>query len=93
MIEYRFGLCVPFCTWAFLSPSPLIFFGGQCAFPGRGVRHVPKIDFKIIIQMISLTGSPQTAARQLIAHLKATGRWPEEDGESQRPYRFKRSTI
>ena len=31
--------------------------------------------------MIRLTGSPQTAARQLIAHLKATGRWPEEDGE------------
>ena len=30
--------------------------------------------------MIRLTGSPQTAARQLIAHLKATGRWPE-DGE------------
>ena len=30
--------------------------------------------------MIRLTGSPQTAARQLIAHLKATKRWPE-DGE------------
>ena len=41
---------------------------------------MPKIYFKSIIQMIRLTGSPQTAARQLIAHLKATGRWPE-DGE------------
>ena len=30
--------------------------------------------------MIRLKGSPLTASRQLIAHLKATGRWPE-DGE------------
>ena len=40
-----------------------------------------KFYFKSTIQMIRLTGSPQTAARQLIAHLKVTGRWPEEDGE------------
>ena len=45
------------------------------------MRYFSKIYFKSTIQMIRLTGSPQTAARQLIAHLKATGRWPEENGE------------
>ena len=34
--------------------------------------------------MIRLTGSPLTASRQLIAHLKATGRWPEEDGGARK---------
>ena len=29
--------------------------------------------------MIRLKGSPLTASRELIAHLKATGRWPEDE--------------
>ena len=32
-----------------------------------------------------LTGSPTTAARQLITHLKATGRWPDEESP-RRPH-------
>ena len=36
--------------------------------------------------MIRLKGSPLTASRQLIAHLKASGRWPEENGGPQRSH-------
>ena len=50
------------------------------------MRHFPKISFKATIEMIHLKGSPLTASRQLIAHLKATGRWPEENGENQQSH-------
>ena len=42
---------------------------------------MPKLNFKATIEMIRLKGSPLTASQQLVAHLKVTGRWPEEDGE------------
>ena len=36
--------------------------------------------------MTRLTGSPRTTSRQSIEHLKATGRWPEKDGETQQSH-------